>query len=138
VRGLILRTSAAYLLPLLLLFSFFLLLRGHNEPGGGFSGGLVAAAAFALLATAAGVRAARYTLRVDPRTLVGLGLAIMLATGLVAPLVSGQPYLTGVWWRLDLPGAPDLDLGTALAFDLGVYLAVMGTVLTIVFALEQE
>jgi multicomponent Na+:H+ antiporter subunit B len=138
VRGLILRTSAAYLLPLLLLFSFFLLLRGHNEPGGGFSGGLVAAAAFALLATAAGVRAARYTLRVDPRTLVGLGLAIMLAAGLVAPLVSGQPYLTGVWWRLDLPGAPDLDLGTALAFDLGVYLAVMGTVLTIVFALEEE
>ncbi|CAN5632740.1 Na+/H+ antiporter subunit B [soil metagenome] len=138
MRGLILPTSATYLLPLLLLFSFFLLLRGHNEPGGGFSGGLVAAAAFALLATASGVRAARYTLRVDPRTLVGLGLVVMLAAGLVAPLVTGQPYLTGVWWRIDLPGAGAIDFGTPLFFDIGVYLGVMGTVMTIVFALEEE
>jgi multicomponent Na+:H+ antiporter subunit B len=138
VRGLILPTSAAYLLPLLLLFSFFLLLRGHNEPGGGFSGGLVAAAAFALLATASGVRTARHTLRVDPRTLVGTGLLTMLVAGALAPLLRSQPFLTGVWWRIDLPGAPDLDLGSALIFDLGVYLAVMGTVLTIVFALEEE
>lgn len=138
MRGLILGTSAAYLLPLLLLFSFFLLLRGHNEPGGGFSGGLVAAAAFALLATSRGVRLARHTLPLDPRSLVGIGLATMLAAGFVAPLVAGQPFLTGVWWEVDLPGAPSLDLGTALAFDLGVYLAVAGTVLTIVFALEEE
>jgi multicomponent Na+:H+ antiporter subunit B len=138
MKGLILATSAAYLLPLLLLFSFFLLLRGHNEPGGGFSGGLVAAAAFALLATAGGVRTARHTLRVDPRTLVGVGLATMLVAGLVAPLVTGQPFLTGVWWKVDLPGSPGLDLGTALVFDVGVYLAVMGTTLTIVFALEEE
>jgi multicomponent Na+:H+ antiporter subunit B len=139
VRGLILPTAARYLLPLLLLFSVFLLLRGHDEPGGGFSGGLVAATAFALLATASGVRVARYTLRLDPRTLAGGGLVIMIASGIVAPLLpTSRPFLTVVWWQLDLPGAADLDIGTALIFDLGVYLAVMGTVLTIVFALEEE
>jgi multicomponent Na+:H+ antiporter subunit B len=138
MRGLILPTATAYMLPLLLLFSVFLLLRGHNDPGGGFSGGLVAAAAFALLATASGVRVARYALRVDPRTLAGTGLLVMLASGLLGPLVAGRPFLTTTWWQVDLPGAPGLYLGSVLVFDVGVYLGVMGTVLAIVFALEEE
>jgi multicomponent Na+:H+ antiporter subunit B len=57
-----------------LLFSLFLLFRGHNEPGGGFVGGLVAATAFALYAIAYGIVRARQALRVDPRTLIGIGL----------------------------------------------------------------
>ena len=138
MRGLILPTATRYLLPLLLLFSVFLLLRGHNEPGGGFAGGLVAAAAFALLATASGVRMARYALRVDPRTLVGAGLLVMLSSGLVPLVATSEPFLTAVSWQIDLPGAAELYVGTVLLFDLGVYLAVLGTILAIVFALEEE
>lgn len=137
MRGVILDTATAYLLPLLLLFSVFLLLRGHNEPGGGFAGGLVAAAGFALLATGAGVDAARRALRVDPRTLVAAGLAVALASGLPG-LADGRPFLAAVWWTLDLPAGGSLYLGTPLLFDVGVYLAVAGTVLAIVFALEEE
>jgi multicomponent Na+:H+ antiporter subunit B len=137
MRGLILPTAATYLMPLLLLFSLFLLLRGHNEPGGGFAGGLVAAAAFVLLSIAAGVDAARRSLAVDPRTLVGGGLLLMLLSGLVAPLVYGEPYLTAHWWTIGV-GSYDVSLGTPLLFDIGVYLGVAGTILLITFSLEEE
>lgn len=137
MRSVILTTATAYLLPLLLLFSVFLLLRGHNEPGGGFAGGLVAAASFALLATGSGVEAARRALRVDPRTLIAAGLLVALASG-IPGVLGGEPYMTGVWWTIELPGGASFDLGTPLVFDIGVYLAVIGTVLAIVFALEEE
>lgn len=137
MRGLILPTATRYLLPLLLLFSLFLLLRGHNEPGGGFAGGLVASAGFALLATAAGVPAARSLLRVDTRTLIGVGLTAAIASGLVG-MVGGRPFLSGAWITFALPDGSTFYVGTPLLFDVGVYLVVIGMVLTIVFALEEE
>jgi multicomponent Na+:H+ antiporter subunit B len=137
MRGLILPTAANYLMPVLLLFSVFLLLRGHNEPGGGFAGGLVAATAFVLLSIADDVDAARRALRVDPRSLIGIGLLIMLASGLVAPLLGGEPYLTSLWWKVAV-GEYIVSVGTPLMFDIGVYLGVAGTILLITFALEEE
>ncbi len=137
MRGLILPTATAYLMPVLLLFSLFLLLRGHNEPGGGFAGGLVAASAFVLLSIASGVKAARRALHVDPRSLIGGGLLVMILSGFVAPLAYGEPYLTAHWWPLPL-GRYEVALGTPLLFDIGVYLAVAGTILLITFSLEEE
>ncbi len=137
MRGLILPTATTYLMPVLLLFSLFLLLRGHNEPGGGFAGGLVAAAAFVLLSVASGVSVARRALPVDPRTLIGVGLLTMLASGVIAPLLYGEPYLTSHWWTIPV-GDYEVAVGTPLLFDIGVYLAVAGTVLLIVFSLEEE
>jgi multicomponent Na+:H+ antiporter subunit B len=137
MRGVILATATTYLMPVLLLFSLFLLLRGHNEPGGGFAGGLVAAAAFVLLSISSGVAVARRALQVDPRTLVGLGLVVMLASGLVAPLLFGDPYLTSYWQKIPV-GSYEVALGTPLLFDIGVYLGVAGTILLITFALEEE
>lgn len=137
MTSLILRTSARLLLTLLLLFAIFLLLRGHNEPGGGFVGGLVAAAAFALYAIADGPSAARRAIRIDPRTLIASGLLIAVASGIPA-LLDGEPFLTGQWGALRLPGLPDVTLGTPLLFDVGVFLAVLGVTLTIILALAEE
>ena len=137
MRGIILPTASTYLMPVLLLFSLFLLLRGHNEPGGGFAGGLVAAAAFVLLSVASGVDAARRALAVDPRTLVGGGLLLMLLSGLVAPLLYGEPYLSAHWWTI-VVGSYDVSVGTPLLFDMGVYVGVAGTILLITFSLEEE
>lgn len=137
MRGLILPTATTYLMPVLLLFSLFLLLRGHNEPGGGFAGGLVAASAFVLLSVASGVSVARRALQVDPRTLIGVGLLLMLASGLILPLIEGDPYLTSRWWTIPV-GDYSVSVGTPMIFDIGVYLAVAGTVLVIVFSLEEE
>jgi multicomponent Na+:H+ antiporter subunit B len=136
MNSVILRTIARGLMPLLLLFSVFLFVRGHNQPGGGFAGGLVAAAAFALHSIAYSVAEARQALRIETRLLVGIGLLAALASGVLG-LLAGRPFLTGLWGYVSLPGVERLDVGTPLLFDLGVYLAVMGVTLTIVFALEE-
>lgn len=135
--SLILRTATRLLVTLLLLFSLFLLWRGHNAPGGGFVGGLVAAAAFALFAIAYDLHAARRLLRIDPRTLIGAGLLVAAGSGVTA-LLRGQPFMTGQWAAVPLPGVGRVDLGTPILFDVGVYLVVVGVVLTIVFSMMEE
>jgi multicomponent Na+:H+ antiporter subunit B len=135
VSSSILQTASRFLMPLLLLFALFLLLRGHNEPGGGFVGGLVVAAAFVLYAIAYGVAAGRRALLMEPSTLLGAGLLVAVGSGVPAVLL-GLPFMTAVWTTIGVgPGA--LDVGTPLVFDVGVFLAVIGVVLTIVFTLAE-
>jgi multicomponent Na+:H+ antiporter subunit B len=126
----ILRAAVRVLMPLLLLFALFLLLRGHNQPGGGFVGGLVVAAAFALHAMAFGVAAARRALLVEPSTLLGVGLLVALFSGLPAMFL-GQPFLTAVWITAGI------TIGTPLLFDIGVFLVVIGVVVTMTFMLAE-
>jgi multisubunit Na+/H+ antiporter MnhB subunit len=122
-------------MPLLLLFALFLLFRGHNEPGGGFVGGLVVAAAFVLYLIAYGLPAARRALLVEPSTLLGAGLLVAIGSGVPA-VALGLPFMTAVWTTIGL-GSAVLDVGTPLVFDIGVFLAVIGVVLTIVFTLAD-
>jgi multicomponent Na+:H+ antiporter subunit B len=132
----ILQTATRLLMPLLLLFAVFLLLRGHNEPGGGFVGGLVVAASFVLYSIAYGVAAARRALLVAPSTLLGGGLLIALLSGMPAVL-RGRSFMTALWTTVRV-GSVAVDVGTPLVFDIGVFLAVIGVVLTIVFTLADE
>ena len=135
--SLVLRTATRFLLPLMLLFSIFLLLRGHNEPGGGFSAGLVAAAAFALFALANDVASARNILLFEPHTFIGLGLAVALLSGLL-PWLVGEPFLTGLWGKFSLPALGEVELGTPVFFDVGVYFVVIGVFTMILFSLAEE
>lgn len=138
MSSVILRAATRVLVGLLLVFSLWMLLRGHNEPGGGFIGGLIGATGFVLYGMAHGLTAARVALRVEPQTIAVAGLAAALASG-VAGLVAGHAPFTGLWLFL---GATEEDYGlplsTILVFDAGVYLVVLGSVLTLVFALEEE
>ena len=131
----ILQTATRFLMPLLLLFAVFLLLRGHNEPGGGFVGGLVVAAAFVLYSIAYGVAASRRALLVEPSMLLGVGLLVAAVSGAPAALL-GRPFMTALWTRVGV-GSVAIDVGTPLLFDVGVFLAVIGVVLTIVFTLDD-
>ena len=135
IQSLILSTATRYLLPLLLLFSVFLLIRGHNEPGGGFVGGLVAAAAFSLYAIAFDVQRTRQLLRLDPRELIGIGLALAVSSGLYA-WIQGAAFMTAFWAKQAWPVLG--KIGTPLFFDVGVYLVVLGVILKIVFSLAEE
>lgn len=132
----ILRTTTRFLFALLLLYSLFLLLRGHDAPGGGFIGGLTAAGAFALYLLAYGAQGARTVLRVSPRSLLGVGLLLALVSGAV-PLLAGEPLLTAQWITLGTATASPLTIGTPLLFDLGVYLVVIGFLLTLALDLEE-
>jgi multicomponent Na+:H+ antiporter subunit A len=128
--SMILVTACYYLLPLLLLFSIFLMLRGFEEPGGGFVGGLVGAMAFVFYMIARNVRNARQALRASPRYLVGVGLMMAAGSG-IAGLLDGRPFLSGLWY-----GAIS-HAGTPALLDLGVYVLVIGGVLTIFFHLAE-
>lgn len=135
MTSVILRTATRLLMPLLVLFALFLLLRGHNAPGGGFVGGLVVSAAFVLHAAAYGVAASRRALLVDASRLLGAGLLVALGSALLAVL-TGRPFMTALWGRIG-PREAGLAIGTPLVFDIGVFLAVVGVVLTIVFSLIE-
>lgn len=134
---LILHTAALFIMPLQLMFSLFLLLRGHDEPGGGFIGGLVAAGAFVLYAFAFGSKATRRILRVDPRDLLSAGLLFALASTIPA-FLAGEPMLTAHWWEVPLLGDSYIKLSTPLIFDIGVYAAVLGTIMTFVINLMES
>ncbi|MEQ8770014.1 MAG: Na+/H+ antiporter subunit B [Phycisphaerales bacterium] len=137
MSSVIFRTSTHVLLPFMLTLSVVVLLRGHNEPGGGFVGGLLAASGFALHAMAFGHRSARETLRVDPRVLIGAGLLLAAGSG-VLPLALGHEYLTGLWMSVHPRGFPEpLKIGTPLAFDIGVYLLVLGAAFLMIVTLEE-
>ena len=123
MNSLILRTSSRLVLPAAIIFSLYVLLRGHNEPGGGFIGGLIAAAGLTVHALPRGRDALFATLRMSPKTLIGIGLTLALLSGVPGLLLSA-PYLTHQWW------ARSLGLGTTLVFDVGVYLTVVGSILT--------
>jgi multicomponent Na+:H+ antiporter subunit B len=135
IDSLILRATTRFVFPLMLVFSVFLLIRGHNEPGGGFVGGLTAALAYALVLAAHGLETARRTLAIDPPVLVAAGLSVALLSG-VLPLFDGGAILTGLWLKAQVPVVG--HFGTPLVFDAGVYLAVLGVSLAVVFELAEE
>lgn len=135
MKSVILKTAANYILPLLLLFSIFVLLRGHNHAGGGFVGGLVASIAFVLHAFAYGFHNVRRLLLIHPGVLIPFGLLLCFSMGIL-PLLFGKPFLTGIWSHVPLPVIG--TVGSALFFDLGVYLVVIGATLTILFTISES
>lgn len=138
MNSIILQTATRALASLILLFSVYMLLRGHNQPGGGFIAGLIAASAFTLLAMASGISSARRALRITPARLAALGILLAALSGAVAALLGQAPF-TGQWLFFGAGrGDKGLPLSTVLFFDIGVYLSVLGAVLTLVFALEEE
>ena len=137
MQSLILRTATRLLVSLILVFSVYLLLRGHNSPGGGFSGALVAGTGFALYIIAEGAGAVRQAIRIDPRRLIVFGMALALISGAIG-LLAGAPFLTGLWWTLADLTEHAIVVGTPFFFDVGVYAIVLGAILTILLALEEE
>lgn len=131
MNSLILTTGSRLLVALFLVFSLYVLLRGHNAPGGGFIGGLIAACGFAIHSFATGVAEARRALFLDPRTIAISGLICALTAGFLALPFGADPF-TGIWGEF-----VGFKLSSVLLFDIGVYLAVVGGILTLVFALEE-
>ncbi|UOY02586.1 hydrogen gas-evolving membrane-bound hydrogenase subunit E [Blastococcus sp. PRF04-17] len=117
--GLVLQVSSRVLIPGMAMLSAYLLWRGHDEPGGGFIAALVGGTAVGLHQVAHGFPGLPRLLR--PELLVGVGLVVALGTGLAAPAL-GEPFLT----PFDIPVLGALGIGSALVFDLGIYLLVLG------------
>lgn len=116
------------LLPLALLISVFIFLRGHNLPGGGFIAGLVTAVALVMQYVSHGVVWTQQRQRMPYHPMAGAGVLIAALTGL-GSFFFGYPFLTSSFGHFHLPLVGEFELATAMLFDLGVYLAVVGSTL---------
>ncbi|MFN2308605.1 MAG: monovalent cation/H+ antiporter subunit A [Gammaproteobacteria bacterium] len=127
---LILAAVSQPLLPLALVVSVYILLRGHNLPGGGFIAGLVTGIALILQYIANGVDWTQARLRFDFHIVIACGVLLAGLTGL-GSWAFGRPFLTSAFGHFQLPVLGELELATAMLFDLGVYLTVVGATLLI-------
>jgi multicomponent Na+:H+ antiporter subunit B len=128
----ILRTVARLAFYLVLVFAIHLLWRGHHWPGGGFIAGLMTAAGMILYRVAFGKQATR----LEPRTLLPWGLVVAALTG-VGAMVLGFPFLTSDYGYITTPLTGEFEWATALVFDIGVFLVVVGMTNTVIYALAE-
>ncbi len=128
---LLLSILARLMLPLTMLVAVFILLRGHNLPGGGFVAALVTSIALLLQYVASGVLWTEARITVNYRVLAGAGILVAGLTG-AGSWLFGYPFLTTAFGHFHLPWIGEIELATAMVFDLGVYFTVVGTTLLIV------
>jgi len=110
-----------------LMVAFATLVKGYAETGDGFAAGIIAALAFLMQFVAFGERRTRHELHTRYAPAVALvGIAIAIAVTFI-PVLFAREVLT----HAPPPDAPIVHLGTmelitAFAFDVGVFLLVAG------------
>lgn len=132
-----LQTATKILVFIIMTFSIYILFAGHNNPGGGFIGGLITASALVLLYIAFDLQSVRDILPVDFKKLAAIGVLVAVLTG-VGSLVLDVPFLTQVYEYRELPFLGKTPLSSALIFDLGVYMTVVGTTMTIITSISED
>ena len=129
------------LFGVMIMVSLYLLIAGHNLPGGGFAGGLVAGIALLIRYLAGGRQELDEAMPVPAGVLLGSGLLLSVMTA-VAPLAVGGQIFQSYDVHLRVPGweslatpwgewtlLGDIHLVSSTAFDIGVYLVVLGMLL---------
>ncbi len=125
---LILVTISRPLLPLALLIAVYIFLRGHNLPGGGFVAGLITSVALVLQYVASGVAWVHSRMPGDYHPVVALGVLLAGLTG-IGSWAFGYPFLTSDFAYIYWPVVGKFELATAMLFDTGVFLTVVGATL---------
>ncbi len=125
---LVLVVATRVLLPLSVVAGVYIFLRGHNQPGGGFIAGLIVGIAFIMQYMASGYTWANARARFDAHAFLGAGVLVAGLTG-VGSFLFGRPFLTSSFGYFHVPLIGEVELATAIFFDIGVFLTVIGTVL---------
>ncbi|BBC71899.1 monovalent cation/H+ antiporter subunit A [Altererythrobacter sp. B11] len=120
--------ASRLILPMAMVVALYIFLRGHNMPGGGFIAGLVFSIAMLVQYMASGFAWAEERRRIERHALICFGVLIAAATGLGA-MAFGHPFLTSDFGYFHLPLVGEVELATAMLFDVGVALAVVGAVM---------
>ncbi|MEF8852095.1 MAG: MnhB domain-containing protein [Haloarculaceae archaeon] len=147
------RTVTRLVVPMIVVTAVALLLQGHNLPGGGFIAGVLTVVAVALVYVIFGLDYLEtelfergVTVPYEPEVgivkefgaVFAAGLALAAGSGIVA-MAFGFPFLTqGVAFVTGIPVYHELEVASALAFDLGVYAVVVGALLTITAVVGGE
>ncbi|MFC7449480.1 Na+/H+ antiporter subunit A [Rhodococcus daqingensis] len=133
-RSLVLEITTRMIFPTMMVLSVYFFFSGHNAPGGGFAGGLTAGLALVLRYLAGGRYELGETVPIDAGKILGLGLIFSAGTALVS-LFLGAPALSSATLEVTLPLLGHIKMVTAIFFDLGVYLIVVGLVLDVLRSL---
>lgn len=136
-NNMMLQTLARLIILIVLSFSIYLLLAGHNSPGGGFIGGLMTASAILILYLSFGLNSIKKVIRFDYIKIIGIGLLFASVTGVIS-MVFGLPYLKQFFDYFTLPILGEVELTTALPFDLGVYFVVLASALAIILTIAED
>ena len=135
-QDVIVKTLARLLVPFIVIYALYVVMHGHHSPGGGFQGGVILAASFVLLAISHGLDKIRQ--RLSEKTAVilsSLGVFIYAGIGLLCLLLGGKYLDYGKLSKLlSVDPAQARSLGI-LGVEIGVALAVMAVMCTIVFTI---
>lgn len=118
-------------------FAINLFFSGHHHPGGGFIGGLAFASAITLLFLTYDIESVEKNLPVDFKIVAAVGVLIAVLTG-IGGMVFDAPFLTQSFGYFYLPIFGETELASAVIFDTGVALAVIGTSLTIITSIGKD
>jgi multicomponent Na+:H+ antiporter subunit B len=122
---------------IILTFSMYLFFAGHHNPGGGFIGGLGIASALVLLFLSYDIESVREKIPVDFKIVAAVGVLIAVITG-VGSFIFDVPFLFQTFDYFHLPVFGKTELATAVIFDIGVALAVIGTAVTIIQSISED
>ncbi|WP_179998853.1 monovalent cation/H+ antiporter subunit A [Acinetobacter sp. YH12239] len=135
------RMTASWVLPIALVVSLYIFLRGHNLPGGGFIAGLITSMALVIQYIALGQDHTEQLLRAKSGRLyeiwIGTGLTVAGLTG-VAAWFWGRPFLTSAHIYVEPIILGKMHLPSAAAFDVGVYVTVVGATMLMISVLGDS
>ncbi|AIF43668.1 Na(+)/H(+) antiporter subunit B [Virgibacillus sp. SK37] len=136
-NDLVLRTTTSLIAFILLGFAIYLLLAGHNSPGGGFVGGLLTSGAILLMYMAYGMEVVKKIIPINFTLLIPIGLAFAVGTG-IGSFIFNVPFLSQTFGYFHLPIFGEIELATAMIFDIGVYFTVVGVMMTIILTIAND
>lgn len=132
-----LQTATKVVTFLILMFAVHIFFAGHYTPGGGFIGGLLTTSAIVLLMLAFGIDTVKKILPLNYVMLSAVGLLLAIATA-AASIVFDVPFFTHAYDYFNLPLFGETSLHSALLFDIGVYLVVVGVTMTIIQTIGED
>ena len=122
---------------IILTFAVDLFYAGHHNPGGGFIGGLSIASALTLMFLSFDIETVTDNIKIDFKKFGVIGVLIAILTG-SGSFLFGMPFLSQSFDYFNLPVFGKTELATALLFDLGVAMAVIGTAVTIILTISED
>ncbi len=130
-NDLIIQTTTKIVFFIIFLFSIHIFFAGHYTPGGGFVGGLLMTCAIVLLLLAFDLKTVKEMLPINYTMLTAIGLLISIATA-AGSIFFDVPFFTHAYDYFNLPLLGKTSIHTAMFFDTGVYLVVVGVTMTII------